>query len=275
MKPFRSVLFVPGTRPDRFEKAMSSGADAVIFDLEDSVEPSQKARAREAVGGYLAAAAAPDGVLRFVRLNAAHSATWVVDLEYFAANRGFDAVVLPKTESPAIVEELARTLGVPVIPLLETAKGILRAGEIASASATVPALLFGAEDLTAELGIPRTIDGDELVLARSTVVLAAASIGADAIDAIFVDVKDADGLRRDCARARAVGFHGKMAIHPAQLPIIHEMFTPSPAELADARRMVDAYEQAQASGEGVIRLDDKMVDVPIVERARRLLGRAR
>jgi citrate lyase subunit beta/citryl-CoA lyase len=273
MKPFRSVLFVPGTRPDRFEKAMRSGADAVIFDLEDSVEPARKPEARAHVGAFLETP--PGEVLRLVRVNAAHAPTWAADLEYFSAHRGFDAVVVPKTESAAIVEEVASTLHTPVVPLLETVKGILRAGEIAAASATVPALLFGAEDLTAELGIPRTIDGEELVLARSTVVFAAASVGADAIDAIFVDVKDADGLRRDCARARAVGFHGKMAIHPAQVPIIHEMFTPGPAELADARRIVDAYERAQSSGEGVIRLDDKMVDVPIVERARRLLGRAR
>lgn len=274
MRPFRSLLFVPGTRADRFGKAMASGADAVVFDLEDSVEPAQKARARELVGDFLAAPADRD-VMRLVRLNAATSPTFPAELEYFVAHRGFDAVVLPKAERADIVETVGARLKVPIVPLLETVRGILRAAEIASARADVAALLFGAEDLTAELGIARTIDGEELVLARSTVVLAAAAGGADAIDAVFTDVRDEDGLRRDCERACAVGFRGKMAIHPAQVAVIHEAFTPGAAELADARRLVDAYEAAQQAGEGVIRLDDRMVDVPVVERARRLLERAR
>ncbi|MGE5242890.1 MAG: HpcH/HpaI aldolase/citrate lyase family protein [Betaproteobacteria bacterium] len=274
MRPFRSLLFVPGTRADRFEKALASGADAVVFDLEDSVEPTQKARARERVGEFLAATPA-GSVLRFVRVNAARSATWAAELEFFARHRAFDAIVLPKAASAAIVEEVAHTIDTPVLPLLETAQGILHAAAIAAASAVVPALLFGAEDLTAELGITRTIDGEELALARSTVVLAAAAAGADAIDAVFVDLNDADGLRRDCLRARAVGFHGKMAIHPAQLEVIHDVFTPGAAEIALARRIVAAYEEAQAGGEGVIRLEGRMVDVPVVERARRILGRAR
>lgn len=274
MRPFRSLLFVPGTRADRFGKALASGADAVVFDLEDSVEPAQKARARELVGALLAAPPDHD-VLRLVRLNASPSPTWPVELEYFAAHRGFDAVVLPKADRADVVEKVGARLKVPVVPLLETVRGILRAAEIASANADVAALLFGAEDLTAELGIARTIDGEELVLARSTVVLAAAAAGADAIDAVFTDVRDEDGLRRDCERARAIGFRGKMAIHPAQVAVIHEAFTPGAADLADARRLVAAYEAAQEAGEGVIRLDDRMVDVPVVERARRLLKRAR
>jgi citrate lyase subunit beta/citryl-CoA lyase len=274
MKPFRSLLFVPGTRPDRFEKALASGADAVVFDLEDSVEPGRKAEARHLVGECLASLPARD-VLLFVRLNAARSATWVAELEYFAGRRGFDAAVLPKAESAAVVEEVAQALDAPVVPLLETVRGILRAAEIAAASATIPALLFGAEDLTAELGIPRTVDGEELVMARSAVVLAAASVGADAIDAVFVNVGDPEGLKRDAARARAVGFRGKMAIHPLQIPMIHDVFTADPAEIAAAERVVKAYAAAQAAGQGVIRLDDRMVDVPIVERAKRVLERKR
>ncbi len=275
MKPFRSLLFVPGTRADRFPKAMASGADAVVFDLEDSVEPGQKARARALVGEFLATPAPAGGVLRLVRVNAAQSPTWAAELEFFGRHRGFDAVVIPKSESAAIVEEVATTLGAPVVPLLETAKGILRAAEIAGAAAPMPAILFGAEDLTAELGIPRTVDGDELVLARSAVAMAAAAAGADAIDAVFVDVRDERGLRRDCERARAVGFHGKMAIHPAQLAVIHGVFTPRDEELESAHRIVEAYERAEAAGEGVIRLDDRMVDVPVVQRARRLIERTK
>lgn len=274
MRPFRSLLFVPGTRADRFAKALASGADAVVFDLEDSVEPAQKARARALVGEFLAAPSACE-VLRLVRLNAERSPTWAAELEFFAARRGFDAVVVPKVERAGAVEEVAARLRAPVVPLLETVGGILGAAGIAAVSAEVPALLFGAEDLTAELGIARTVEGEELVVARSMVVLAAAAAGVDAIDAVFTDVGDEEGLRRDCARARAVGFRGKMAIHPAQLGVIHELFTPGAAEVAAARRTVAAYEEAQAAGEGVIRLDGRMVDVPVVERARRILARAR
>jgi citrate lyase subunit beta / citryl-CoA lyase len=159
-----------------------------------------------------------------------------------------------------------------VIPLIETARGVLNAAAIASADASVPAMLFGAEDLTAQIGVPRTIDGDELVFARSQVVMAATSVGAEAIDAVFIDINAHEELRRDAHRAKALGFRGKMAIHPSQIPHIHEVFNPTKAELAKAQRIVDAYDQAQAQGEGVIRLDDRMVDMPVVQRAKRLLA---
>ena len=156
------------------------------------------------------------------------------------------------------------------MPLIETARGVLNAAALATAAESIPALLFGAEDLTAQIGVPRTIDGDELLFARSQVVLAATAAGADAIDAVFINIAAIDDLRRDALRARALGFRGKMAIHPSQIPVIHDVFSPSPEELAHAQRIVDAFEQA--GGEGVIRLDDRMVDMPVVVRARRLLG---
>ena len=182
-------------------------------------------------------------------------------------------VVLPKAEAPAQVEAAAK--GNPsgrVIPLIETARGVLNAAAIASAGASVPAMLFGAEDLTAQIGVPRTIDGDELVFGRSQVVMAATSVGADAIDAVLIDIKALDDLRRDALRAKALGFRGKMAIHPSQIPVIHEVFSPSADELGRAKRIVEAFEQAKARGEGVIRLDDRMIDMPVVIRAKRLLS---
>jgi citrate lyase subunit beta/citryl-CoA lyase len=270
--PLRSMLFVPGTRPDRFGSAIESGADAVIFDLEDSVDPSRKAEARASVAAFLWKAPSTNASL-LVRVNGFDSPWFFEDMESVGGLESMYAVVLPKTEVPGHVGAAAQaTLSGRVVPLIETARGVLHAAAIASAGASVPAMLFGAEDLTAQIGVPRTIDGDELVFARSQVVMAATSVGADAIDAVLIDIKALDDLRRDARRAKALGFRGKMAIHPSQIPTIHEVFSPSPAERARAQRIVDAYELAHAQGEGVIRLDDRMVDLPVVERAKRLLA---
>jgi citrate lyase subunit beta/citryl-CoA lyase len=271
----RSILFVPGTRADRFSKAMAAGADAVVFDLEDGVEAARKEEARRLVGEWLATGPASPSA-RFVRVNSARSAWIDADLAWLAGvARHIDAVVVPKTESPRDVERVAVVApSHRVIPLLETARGIVGAAAIAAANADIPALLFGAEDLTAELGIPRTLGGDEILLARSQVVLAAATIGADAIDAVFVDLASPDRLREDAVRARALGFRGKMAIHPDQIAVINDVFSPSPDEIAAAQRVIDADAAARAKGEGAFRLDDRMVDAPIVARARRVLALA-
>jgi citrate lyase subunit beta/citryl-CoA lyase len=158
--------------------------------------------------------------------------------------------------------------------MLETPRAILRAGDIAAAEAPVAALLFGAEDFTASLGVERTTEGEELLFARGQIVLAAAAAGADAIDAVFTDLNDLEALRLDCARARGLGFRGKMAIHPKQIAIINETFTPAATDVERARRVVDAYEAARAGGQGVTTLDGRMVELPVVERARRVLALA-
>jgi len=191
-------------------------------------------------------------------------------------------VLLPKIETVGAVELVARVFarhapsGVapPLLLLLETPRAILRAGEIAAADAPVAALLFGAEDLTASLAVERTTEGEELSFARGQIALAAAAAGAEAIDAVFTDLNDAEGLRRDCQRARAVGFRGKMAIHPKQVGVINEAFTPSAADVDRARRVIDVYEAARASGEGVTTMDGRMVELPVVERARRTIALA-
>ncbi|MBI2186803.1 MAG: CoA ester lyase [Acidobacteria bacterium] len=274
--PIRSLLFVPGTRQDRFDKAMNSGADAVALDLEDGVEASQKDRARALVTEYLSRPnTAP--VLRLVRFNSLDTALGAADLASLRDIEGFDGVLLPKVETPGILETAARAFGarrVPLLPLLESPRAIVRAADIAAADASVAALLFGAEDLTAQLGVPRTIDGEELVVARGQVVLAAATVGAEPVDAVFTNLDDLDALRRDCERARRLGFRGKMAVHPKQVPIINEVFTPSAADVDRARRVVEAFEAARASGQGVTRMDDEMIELPIVERARRTLALA-
>jgi citrate lyase subunit beta/citryl-CoA lyase len=209
-------------------------------------------------------------------VNAPHSPWQAADLDWIGAVAGdIDAIVLPKAESAADVEHVAKaaTSGC-VIPLLETARGIVNAAAIAGATANIPALLFGAEDFTAQLGIPRTVDGEEILLSRSQVVLAAAAVGADAIDAVFVDLNSPDQLRRDAVRARALGFRGKMAIHPDQLAVINEVFTPAAEEVAAARRLIAASDAAQAAGEGAFRHENRMVDAPVIARARRIIALA-
>jgi len=275
MRPLRSILFVPGNRADRFPRALAAGADAVVFDLEDGVEDGRKADARGAIAEWLAATPA-SRTARFVRVNASGSAWQAEDLVWLASVSGhIEGVVLPKAESSADIERVAALAPAGcVIPLLETARGIIGAAAIASARATIPALLFGAEDFTAELGIPRTLDGEELLLARSQVVLAAAAIGADAIDAVFVDLAAPERLRQDATRARALGFRGKMAIHPDQVATINGVFSPSADEIARARRLIDAADAARRQGEGAFRFEDRMVDAPVIARARRVLALA-
>ncbi len=253
---------------------MAAGADAVVFDLEDGVDAAAKAAARQAIAEFLATPAT-DGA-RIVRFNAVDSAEGEKDIAFFTGKPGFDGIVIPKVEHPAAIERVAQALGVatPVLPLIETPVGVLRAPAIVAAKATVPALLVGAEDLTARLGTPRMVDGDELLFARGQLAMAAAAVNADAIDAIYANVKDLAMLRRDAERAKGVGFRGKMAIHPAQVPVINEVFSPSPAEIERARRIVDAFERAQAAGDALTRLGDEMIELPIVDRARRLLARA-
>ena len=269
----RSLLFAPGTKPDRFARAMASGADAVVFDLEDSVEASRKAEARNALSAFLSHRTDATA-LRLVRINAVGS-PWLEDDLACVESLTIDGVVLPKAETAEQVQEVARRVAsLPFLPLLETARGILNALSIASIDAAVPALLFGAEDLTAEVGVPRTVDGEELLFARSQVVLAATAVGAQAIDAVFTHIAATDDLRRDALRARALGFLGKMAIHPDHVPVINEVFSPSADQIESARRIVDSSDAAAVQREGVIRFDNQMIDAPVVLRARRVLARA-
>lgn len=272
---FRSVLFVPAVRPDRFASAVASGADAVVFDLEDAVDGTKKQAARQQLADALPRLGYVGLVQRLIRVNGASTDWFSDDLAFVRDLEGVDGVVVPKVESPDEITGVAAAVGgAHVIPLLETSKGILQAAAIATAVGGIRALFFGAEDLTAEIGIPRTVDGDALVYPRSQVVLAATSIGADAVDAVFIDMAAPDQLRQDAVRARAMGFRGKMAIHPNQIATINDVFTASADEVDRARRIVEAFDEATRRGEAVVRVDDKMVDAPVVARARRVLASA-
>jgi citrate lyase subunit beta/citryl-CoA lyase len=262
----RSLLFVPATAPHRFAKAVASGADLVVVDLEDAVAASDKAVARTAVEQWLRAG----GPSTAVRINGVGT-HWYAD-DIALVRRYACPVVLPKAD-PASVRAARAALGetVELLALVETARGVAECAELCRLG-SVSRLAFGALDFTTELGIdPATADG-VLGYARAVLVVASAAAGLPPpVDGITPAVHDADALRRDLERSRSTGFGGKLAIHPAQVPVINDAFTPSAAELRWAEQVCDAA----GSGDGVTTVDGAMVDLPVLTRARRLRDRAR
>jgi citrate lyase subunit beta/citryl-CoA lyase len=263
----RSLLFAPGSDERKLVGSLGAGADAVIWDLEDGVLPHEKAASRRRVAELLADDA-PPGVLRLARINAHGTEEQAADLEALAG-LSLDGIVLPKATSAAVA---ALDLGAtPLLALVESAVGLRDAVGMAE-SGRVAGLLFGGLDLAAELRLEPLPDAQELLSYRARVVLASAlSRLAGPFDSPFVHVRDIDGLRDDCRRARALGFRGKTCIHPAQVPVVHEAFAPTTAELAWAQNVVDTFDAAGPDGTGVVLVDGQMVDRPVVDRARRLL----
>ena len=276
----RSLLFTPGDRPEMLQKAPGSGADVVAFDLEDAIAPSRKAEARTAVHEVLADPSFTPDCEVCVRVNptgiaADDDLSGVVD---GLRDGALDSIMLPKTESAEDVETLARLLEehdyeVPVLALVENATGILNAAEIAAVDVT-DALVFGAEDLAADIGATRTESGTEVLFAREHVVLAASAASVDAIDTVHTDIEDTDGLADETEFALQLGYDGKMAIHPVQVPIINDAFTPEPEQVEWAERVLDARDDAEAEGRGVFRVDDEMIDAPLIAQAERIVERA-
>lgn len=280
----RAILFLPGDSERKIAKAATLGADCVVMDLEDGVAQSAKAAAR---AGVLAALGSVDfgRSERVVRLNPAGSRLEEADLAGTLAGRP-DAYMLPKVGSPDAIQwldhqlaaaEMARNWepgGVRILAIIETALGIMNLREIAQASPRLDALLFGAEDLAGDMGAIRTSASGEVFVARSLVAIAAAAYNLQAIDMVFVTLDDLDGLADECQAAVELGYQGKMAIHPRQVPVIQTAFTPTPDQIAAAQRLLDAYHQHQASSAGVFALDGKMVDAPMLRAAERILARA-
>ena len=263
----RSLLFAPGSDERKLVKAFEAGADAVVADLEDAVSLAEKPAARDLVIRLLAELESPS--LKTVRVNGVGTDFWEDDLEALEA-LDLDAIVLPKA-TPEAVEALG-SAGPPLIAIVETAQGLRLAYETAC-HVRVAALVLGAVDLGLELGLEPRADGQEVLLARSKLVLdsAAARIRAP-FDLVHVDVRDAEGLEAECRLARSLGFRGKACIHPAQVEIANAVFTPSAEELERARRVVEAYERGVAEGRGAVALDGEMIDLPVVERARQVLA---
>jgi citrate lyase subunit beta/citryl-CoA lyase len=257
----RSYLFVPGNRPDRYDKACAARADAVIVDLEDAVAPGDKPTARASLLAWLSPAR---NVI--VRVNAPGSTWWDDDLAA-CAREGVRAVVVPKAEHPEQIAEAARESGKPVLPLVETARGAHGALEIARAP-RVSRLLFGSLDYQADLD---TSD-DELLYVRSELVLVSRVARIEApVDGITQSVDDAELVRRDSERAKRLGFGGKLCIHPRQVDVVNRAFAPSDADVAWAARVVAAFD---ASRGNAALLDGKMIDTPVLVKAQAILAEA-
>ena len=268
----RSVLFVPAIRPDRFAKAIATGADAVCLDLEDGVAFAQKDEARDKAMTLLAGHP-PCRAEVVLRVNEPASALGDRDLmALLSAGVRPDALMIPKVGGPetihALEERLAPALdGLPLVVQIETAAGLAAAGAIATASPNVAVLFFGAVDLSAELGC--AIEWDALLYARSRVVAAAALAGVDAMDTPFMDVSATGQLGDEARRVRRLGFVGKAAIHPTQVPVIQAAFSPDPDEVVWAGRVVKAYE---ANAGGVLLVDGKLIERPVIASAQRILA---
>ena len=266
----RSLLFAPASDERKLRRALESDSDAVVADLEDAVAPQLKSAARSQLATAFGAA---QGLSRrFVRLNGIESEWFDGDLELLMG-LDVDAIVVPKATRRA-VEAVAAT-GAPVVALVETAEGLASAREIAAAP-NVAALLLGALDLGHELRLRPRPDGLELVVPRAELVLASALHDLRApFDAVFPDIYDARALENDAERARSLGFGGKACIHPEQVAVVNRVFSPSETELEHARRVVAAYEAGVAAGRGATALDGMLIDLPVVLRARTLLGHER
>ena len=273
----RSLLFVPGDRPDRMEKALGSGADALILDLEDAVSPAAKPEARKAVSAFVAAN--PTAKL-WVRINPLDGGEADKDLDAILGSHP-DGIVLPKAEGRTSVDQLARRLtagGNATARILaiatETPAAIFQLGTYGGAK-RLAGLTWGAEDLPAAIGASTSREEDgsytpPYQLARSLCLFGAAAAGVAPIETVYPAFRDLEGLSAYAARARRDGFTGMMAIHPAQVPVINEAFTPSETEIAHARAVVDAF--AAQPEAGALSLDGKMIDRPHLVQAQRILA---
>lgn len=281
----RSMLFLPGNNPNLLINGNCLGSDAVIFDLEDAVSPTEKDAARILVRNtmrYMDFA----GCEKIVRINSIDTSFWKSDIDEILPWKP-DLILLPKTGTArdvqivdAYMTEVEERLGmerntVGLMPLIETALGVENAFSIASAVERVQALFLGAEDLTADLQCKRTKEGREIEYARTRLVVAARAAGVDVYDTPFTDVNDDEGIVRDAQLAKALGFTGKASISPRHVEVINQTFSPTLKEIDYAYEVMEAISLAKQQGKGAIALHGKMVDAPIVARAERTIAMAR
>ena len=276
----RTLLFVPGNRERMLERASTARADVLVIDLEDAVPPGEKKSARRLVKSWVPRLAA-GGQSVFVRVNGIDTGATRDDV-MAVVRKGLSGVVLPKAQQPQDLRDLDMLLreaemarrvrpgDVRTIPIIESPRGLLRCEEIARASDRIDALAIGGEDYSAELGVPRSAAA--LAPLRYAVVQVAAAYGLAAIDTPYTDVKDAEGLAGETAFVKSIGFKGKFVIHPGQVAAVNRIFAPAREEIAEAWRIVTAAEEGATEGRGAVSLDGRMIDAPIVERARRLLA---
>lgn len=286
MKLCRSWMFVPGHSAKMVQKSSALATDGTMLDIEDGVLPAFKAQARQVIAQEVAKMA-DNGQIRFVRVNAIAQPEFVLDLEAIVG-LNISGIVLPKVETAqeilGAVEALQKnerdrrvSSRLLIIAAIESAKGVIAAGDIASASDRVVGLMLGAEDLARDIGLPaqRTQEAHELLYARSALVMAATAARIQSIDQVWPNLNDTDGLCRDAAQARRLGFTGKAIIHPSQIEGVNTAFSPSSADIEFARRVVAAFDEAEESGLGAVAFGGQLLDKPIVDRARAVLTMSR
>lgn len=264
----RTALFVPGNRPERFAKALDAGADAVIIDLEDAVQEDAKHAARDYIRGF-----SPDpAATRFlVRSNAADTPWFEEDMALCREHPGVDGVVLPKAESVEQIARVRELTGKPIIPIVESAKGVLAMDELAKAKG-VRRLAFGYLDLMLDTGTRPDTPGARVLMdhIRSRMLLSSAAAGIlPPLDGVHPDFRDSETLSSIAIHVRDMGFAGLLCIHPAQVAVVHAAFAPSEEEQGWATRVIQEYER---TGAAAFQVDGKMVDAPVIERARRILA---
>ena len=280
----RSLLFVPGNKERMLTKALAAGADALIPDMEDSVPDAEKPAARETIRRFLPQLAAA-GPLVIPRVNSLDT-EWIEDDLAAVVGPHVSGVSVGKVRGPAdigrisaIIGKLERRTGLPagrikLVPWIETAEAIVHCHAILTASHRVTAAAFGAEDFTNDMGIERLDDETQLAYARSALCIGARAAGVTALDTPYFRLRDSEGLRADALGAKRMGFKGKFAIHPDQIETLNEAFSPSAADIAAAERIVAAFEEAEHRGRGSTSLDGRVIDVPVVKRAREVLRAA-
>ena len=274
MELIRSFLFAPGSNSNVMQKALKAGADAVIFDLEDAVAVTEKVKARDLV--FEEIRKGPFECKRYVRINA-WGTSWAREDLLAAVEGGIDGVMMPKAENSDDVNAVAAMIPADVdfIPLVETARGILNAFEIASSNAKISRLAFGAVDFTLDVGATYSKTGLELLYARSCLVIA--SRAADLyppIDTVYPDLTDLNGLESELSQIKTIGMFGKLAIHPKQLNLIHHTFTPTESEVEIAQKITSAFEESEKIGCASMRVDGKFVDYPVFLKAQQIISLA-
>jgi len=285
-------MFVPGHRQKMIEKSFGlTNADAVMLDIEDGVAPAEKDAARQQIASSLDAIAQQGASARtparYVRINAVGHERMFSDLGA-VVRPGLEGLVLPKVDSPGQVDTVEEVLdrkepemGIPrgsirLLVAIESPRGLFQAQAIAAASPRVIGLIFGAEDFGKEMGLPLRREGEarDLLYARSAFVCSAAAAGVQAVDGVWPDIQDAEGLKTFALQSRRLGFTGMSSIHPSQIDAINAAFTPSAEEVEYCRKVVQAFDEARSRGEGSIAFGGQLIDLPIVERARRTLALA-
>lgn len=282
--PFRTLLFTPGNHPRKVAKVFEAGADAIILDLEDAVAIAEKPATRAAVVAALKARPSQRRPRGYVRVNALSTPFAYGDFQAVVGS-WLDGIILPKVESPAelataqwLLTQCEREAALPegsidLIPIIETAKAEQALGAIADAATRVKRLAFGAGDYTLDIGRDWSLDESELLPIRHQMVSVSRAAGLEPpIDTVFIHLQEGEAFSASCATARSLGFQGKLCIHPGQVMAANTAFTPSPAQVSYAKKIVAAFDEAEAAGSASIQVDGYFVDYPIVEKARRTLA---